>query len=128
MSQFGLEPHRATHALDGLAHDGQPNAGARILFIVMDALEDREEPLLRLLRNANATVLKPEVNLVAISFASNDDPGLLPRADKLDRVVEACAFFTFSALQVAMPSLCSRPSSVYSWFITSRPRREPSSG
>ncbi len=27
-----------------------------------------------------------------------------------------------------MPSGCSRPSSAYSWFITSRPRREPSSG
>ena len=34
----------------------------------------------------------------------------------------ACAFFTFSALQVFRPSGCSRPSSVYSWFIARRPR------
>ncbi len=34
----------------------------------------------------------------------------------------ACAFFTFSALHVFMPSACSRPSSLYSWFIASRPR------
>ena len=31
-------------------------------------------------------------------------------------------------VQVFMPPACSRPSSVYSWFITSRPRRLPSSG
>ena len=40
----------------------------------------------------------------------------------------ACAFSTFSALQVRVPSVCSRPSSTYSWFITSSPRRLPSSG
>ena len=35
----------------------------------------------------------------------------------------ACALRTFSADQSASPPGCSRPSSVYSWFITSRPRR-----
>ena len=39
----------------------------------------------------------------------------------------ACDLRTLSALQVFMPSGCSRPSSVYSWFITSRPRSVPSS-
>ncbi len=35
---------------------------------------------------------------------------------------------TFSAVHGCMPPACSRPSSVYSWFVTSRPRRLPSSG
>ena len=30
---------------------------------------------------------------------------------------------TLSRVQVFMPSACSRPSSAYSWFITSRPAR-----
>ena len=37
----------------------------------------------------------------------------------------ACDLRTFSALQVATPSACSRPSSTYSWFITSRPELLP---
>ena len=39
----------------------------------------------------------------------------------------AClVLFTFSALKVFMPSVCSSPSSTYSWFIASRPDVEPS--
>jgi hypothetical protein len=33
----------------------------------------------------------------------------------------AWALRTLAALQVAMPSGCSKPSSTYSWFITNRP-------
>ena len=38
----------------------------------------------------------------------------------------AWALRTFSALQVLRPSRCSKPSSTYSWFITSRPLLLPS--
>ena len=38
-----------------------------------------------------------------------------------DTPCAACDLRTFSALQVFWPSGCSSPSSVYSWFIASRP-------
>ncbi len=45
-----------------------------------------------------------------------------------DTPCAACALRTFAAFQVFSPSGCSRPSSTYSWFITSSPRALPSSG
>ncbi len=42
-----------------------------------------------------------------------------------ERPCAACDLRTFCAVQVFMPSGCSRPSSTYSWLITSSPEVEP---
>ena len=62
MPLLGLHSCGSSHAFGGFPHNGESNTGARVGSVVMDTLKDFEDTLLRLRRNADAIILKPEAH------------------------------------------------------------------
>src|SRR4051812_9010220 len=62
-AEGGFEAVGAAHALGGAGNDGEADAGAFVHFGANAALEDAEDFLVELRRNANALVADPDANL-----------------------------------------------------------------
>ncbi len=60
LARSGLHADPATQAFDGPAHNSQPGPGA--VIVLVEAMEELEDTLVRLRRDADAVVLKPEAD------------------------------------------------------------------
>ena len=68
VSSFGLQPNPAAVASYYTTADGQSDAGARILFLIMQSLEYFKNPLVILGVDANAVVPDGKGPFVPIVF------------------------------------------------------------
>jgi hypothetical protein len=82
----GCQRYGAAHAFDAFFDDGQAEAGAFVFAIV--ALEKLKDPLLGVGVDANAIVLKGEVDVRVVLAKENAHPGLRAGRDEFDGVAE----------------------------------------
>src|SRR5579884_527116 len=89
LARLGLGPDAAAVALDDLAADGQADAGAGVLLLRVQPLEDDEDALQVLRVDADAVVTNPEQPLAAPRRAAGADVDHRPGgAAELQRVAD----------------------------------------
>src|SRR5215471_8112828 len=83
----GVEPDPATVILDDLLYHGQAYSGAGVGGLIVQALEDHEDPVRVLRLDPDPIVADGEQPVVAVAAGRHPDPGGLIRAE-FQRVVE----------------------------------------
>src|SRR5690606_8770157 len=90
-ADFALGPHPAAHSRDGLSHQGEPDAGARIVLGTMQALENVEDAVMVLHVESDAVVTHPQQNPAVARARTDLDARGGARAAELDGVLEQIA-------------------------------------
>ena len=75
VSSFGLQPKSAAVAIYYASADGQSNAGTRILFLIVQALEYFKDPFVILGVNADTIVTDGKGPFVSTEFGGDVDVG-----------------------------------------------------
>jgi hypothetical protein len=70
----------ASHPLHALANDGEPDARAGILLLLVKPLEDAEDAVVVARIDADAVVLDPELHAGAAALGPDSDRGATPGA------------------------------------------------
>src|SRR5690606_18622848 len=90
-ADFALGPYPAAHSRDGLSHQGEPDAGARIVLGTMQALENVEDAVMVLHVESDAVVTHPQQNPAVTRARTDLDARRGARAAELDGVLEQIA-------------------------------------
>src|SRR6185295_350570 len=83
LAHFRLDSHSTAHPFHRLPHDGEPDAGAGIGFLFVKPLEDPEDALQVLRRDADSVVFDPEPHPRISHFTPYFDPRLRTGGDEL---------------------------------------------